>query len=54
VPLQAAPSAGAPSDTTLAEGLVLRVRGRQGAWTGVRLPDGTAGWLQERSIARIE
>jgi tetratricopeptide (TPR) repeat protein len=54
VPLQAGPSAGARSDTTLAEGLVVRVRGRQGAWTGVRLSDGTTGWLQERSIARIE
>ncbi len=52
-PLHATPQASAPTDTTLPEGLMLRRGARQGAWTAVRLPDGTRGWLRSETLGGI-
>ena len=51
--LHAAPQAEAPSDTTITEGAMLQRSARKGAWTAVRLSDGTRGWLRSETLGGI-
>jgi tetratricopeptide (TPR) repeat protein len=52
-PLHSAPLANAPADTTLTEGVMLQRGARRGAWTAVRLSDGTRGWLRSETLGGI-
>lgn len=51
--LYAAPDPGAPRDTTVGEGLMLKLQRRRPAWSEVRLPNGTTGWLRSEVIGDV-
>lgn len=53
VPLRAAPDREAASDTTLSEGMILRVTSRQAEWHEVRLSEGATGWVPARAVGDI-
>jgi len=52
-PLRTAPDRDVASDTTVAEGTLLDVRGRRAQWTEVRLADGTSGWVPSRALGDV-
>jgi hypothetical protein len=67
VALRSAPSGTSAADTTLPEGVLLRVlptpraadtsaagASATGAWNYVRLPDGRRGWLPTSALGRVE
>jgi hypothetical protein len=55
VVLRAADSAGAPAATSqpLPRGAEVTIVERRDAWTRIRLPSGTAGWVQSGSLERV-
>lgn len=53
VPLRTAPDEAVAPDTTLPAGAMLEVRARRTAWTRVRLPDRTAGWVPARALGAL-
>lgn len=52
-PLHAAPTGETAADTTVSEGVMLEVQGRQSSWTEVRLPDGRVGWVPTRALGDV-
>lgn len=52
-PLRTAPKMEAPSDTTLSEGALLKVRVRENRWYEVQLGDETTGWVPARVVGEI-
>lgn len=51
--LHEAPQAGAPADTTLREGYMVRIQRKRRGWTRVELPGGTVGWIAEENIGEV-
>lgn len=51
--LRSTPEGDAPADTTLPEGKLLEVRGRQGDWAAVRIGEGTTGWVPNQTLGDV-
>ena len=52
-PLHETPTADAPSELTLHEGLLLDILRETDGWVQVRLPNGTTGWLASEALAEV-
>lgn len=64
-PVYATPSPSAPADTTLREGQLVTLSGKESGqdatgasagttWTAVQLPDGSTGWMTRDAVGRIQ
>lgn len=52
--LRAEPDLGGDTDATAIIGEVVRVRGRQGAWSRLILDDGRDGWIETESLVSLD